>query len=119
MVRYRYETTLSFNPDRADFTEVDVGVSFEVSFGRPATRLDPASDDEVTDIRLETVGGRKAPWNLHFHSDRHFAELVVEMLEASEHHLSAMIEAAHEEEVALEDEISEQRWEERREGFAA
>jgi hypothetical protein len=125
MVRYRYETTLSFNPDRADFTEVDVGVSFEVSFGRLAQGPSyacggvPADPDEITDIRLETVGGRKAPWNLHFHSDKHFAALVVEMLEASEHHLSAMIEAAHEEEVAVEDEISEARWEERREGFAA
>jgi hypothetical protein len=120
--RYRYETTLSFNPDRADFTEVDVGVSFEVSFGTPETGCfgpvelyDPGSGDEVHSIRLETVGGRKAPWNLHFHSDKHFAALVVEMLEASEHHLSAMIEAAHEEEVALEDAVAEARWEARRE----
>src|ERR1700747_825263 len=123
MARYTYETTLSFGDDtRADFAEVDVSVSYEVSFGTPESgrfgpieAYDPGSDDEVHSIRLETVGGRKGPWGLHFHSDNNFAALVVEMIEASEADLLAMVENAHEEELALEDAIAEQRWEERRE----
>jgi len=125
--RYKYETTLSFGDDtRADFAEVDVSVSYEVSFGSPESSrfgpieaYDPGSDDEVHSIRLEKVGGRPAPWNLHFHSDRHFAAICVEKLEESEADLAAMIENAHESELALEDEIADMRWEARREGFAA
>ena len=127
MSRYRYETTLTFGTDgEADFAEVDVTVSYEVAFGSPESgrfgpveAYDPGSDDEVHSIRLETVGGKPAPRNLHHHSDKHFAALVVERLEASEADLAAMIENAHESELALEDEIADLRWEARREGFAA
>jgi len=125
MSRYRYATTLASNPDRADYAEVDVEVTYEVSFGRPATlyaapeRCHEAEPDEVHSIRLEKVGGRPAPWNLHFHSDKHFAAICVEKLEESEADLAAMIENAHESELALEDEIADMRWEARREGFAA
>lgn len=125
--RYRYETTLAFGHDgEADYAEVDVEVSYEVDFGAPETgrfgpieAYDPGSGDEVHSIRLEKIGGRPAPWNLHFHSDKHFAAIVAEKLEASEADLEAMIANAHEAEVALEDAIAEMRWEERREGFAA
>lgn len=119
--RYRYETTLTFgSEERADFAEVDVEVSYAVSFGcaaqtyGPAENCYPAEPDEVDDIRLEKVGGRKAPWNLHFHSDKHFAALVVEKLEASERDLEAMIQDAHEQEVADHDAAMEARWEDRR-----
>lgn len=114
MARYTYETTLSFGSDeRADFAEVDVKVAYDVSFGRAATRLDPAEDDEITDIRLIEVGGRPAPWGLHFHSDKHFAAIVAEMLEESEADLEAMIANAHEEAAADYDRAMEARWEAR------
>lgn len=121
MARHRYETTLSFGTDgEADFTEVDVEVSFTVSFGcaaqtyGPAELCYPAEADEVDDIRLEKVGGRPAPWNLHFHSDKHFAALVVEKLEASEDDLARMAEIAHEDAAADYDAAMEARWEDRR-----
>jgi hypothetical protein len=114
MTRYSYETTLTFDGDeRADYVEVDVEVTYEVDFGAPATRLEPATDDEVHSIRLVKVGGRPAPWNLHFHTDKHFAAIVAEKLEESEDDLAAMIAAAHEQEVANYEAYAETRWEER------
>lgn len=119
--RFTYETCLAFGTDgEADFTEVDVTVSYECSFGcaaqtyGPAESCYPAEDPEVDDIRLEKVGGKPAPWNLHFHSDRHFAAIVVERLEASERDLEAMILEASE--TAADDHYAaqERRWEERR-----
>lgn len=122
MARYTYDTCLTFGTDgEADFAEVDVTVSFACDFGTPETGrfgpvefYDPGSGDDVHSIRLEKVGGRPAPWNLHFHSDKHFAALVVEMLEASERDLEAMIQEASE--TAADDHYAalERRWEDRR-----
>lgn len=121
MPRYTYETTLTFDPGAFDWEEVDVEVSYEVDFGSPESGYfgpvelyDPGSGADVHSIRLEKVGGRKAPWNLHFHSDKHFAALVVEKLEASERDLEAMIQDAHDQEVADHDAAMEARWEARR-----
>lgn len=125
MARYTYETTLSFEEGAADFTEVDVTVSYAVSFGCAAqtygdpSRCHPAEADEVDDIRLELVGDRKAPWGLHFHSDKHFAAIVADRLEASEHDLERMVEEAHEQEVGDYEAELERRWEDRRSERAA
>lgn len=115
MARYTYETTISFgSEDRADFAEMDVTVSFSVSWGCPSSYRGPAEDDEVSDITLIKVGDRFAPWNLHHHSDRHLAALVVEALEDSERDLERMLEIANEEEAGAADVRAERRWEEMR-----
>lgn len=119
---YRYETTLTFGADgEADFAEVDVEVTYECDFGTPETgrfgpveAYDPGSGDEIHSIKLVKVGGRPAPWNLHFHSDKHFAAIVVERLEASGADLEAMVANAHEEAAADYDRAMEARWEDRR-----
>lgn len=116
--RYTYETTLNFDGERADYAEIDVTVSFDVSWGRPASRLGPAEDDEVSDITLVKVGDRFAPWGFHTWSDKHFAALVEDRLMESEDHLCRMLEIANEEEVAIEDRLSEARWEDHREEAA-
>lgn len=95
--RFTYSTTLEFDPERFDFSEADVTVSFTLN------------GDEASDIRLELVGDRKAPWGLHHHSDAHFAALVVEMLEGSERHCEAMIIEAGEQAYAALVEAQERR----------
>jgi hypothetical protein len=108
---FQYETTVHFPAEYAD--EIDVTVSFDVSWGRPSRYDAPYEDDEVSDIRLIQVGGRFRPWGLHNWSDSHFAELVSDALFASERDLERMLEKAREEEACVEDVISERKWVER------
>lgn len=69
--RYRYTTCLMFGTDgEADHCELDVTVSYAVTWGRPETppAYDhgglPADPDEVDDIRLELINDQPRPWDL-------------------------------------------------------
>lgn len=121
--RYRYGTTLAFGTDgEPSYSEVDVEVSYEVSFGTPESgrfgspeNYDPGSGDEVHSIRLETVEGKPRPWLMGFGflSDDDFAEMVAERL-GSDEHVAAMVAEAAETDLADRDAYEESRWEERR-----
>lgn len=101
--RYTYATTLSFGTDgEPGYSEVEVEVSYEVSFGAPETgrfgppeHYDPGSGDEVHSIRLEKVEGKARPWDMGFGflSDDAFAEMVEERLDAAEHQRAMIAEA--------------------------
>lgn len=124
MSRFHYDATLTFDAGGTD-VEIDVTVSFAVSWGAPergpsyACGGTPADPDEISDITLLEVGGKPRPWGWNYWSDGHFSDLVPERLFASEHHLERMLEQAAEARADLEDAIQERRWEDRREGFAA
>lgn len=118
MARHHYSTTLTFPAGGTDH-EIDVTVSFAVSPGCPASFSGPAEDAEVSDITLVEVGGKPRPWRFHNWSDGHFAELVAERLFASETHLERMLEIASEGWDDIEAEISERRWADRCEEYAA
>jgi hypothetical protein len=121
--RYTYATTLSFGSDgEPGYSEVDVEVSYQVYFGRPAQTYGPAENcypaeaDEVDDVRLEKVEGKPRPWDMGFGflSDDAFAEMVVEQLERSDEHHRAMAAEAAEDEAAARDDYLESLADERR-----
>jgi len=104
--RYYYATTLSWGGD-VPTAEVEVEVSYTVAWGSPATghfgppeHYDPGCGSEVEDIRLETVDGKPRPWGMYSgyvaNEDDEFATDCIEKIEASEHHLEAMINEAAE-----------------------
>lgn len=67
MTRYTYSTCLSFGTDgEADYSEMDVTVSFTVAWGSPEIgagymadpfKYDPGSPDVVEDIKVENIDG--------------------------------------------------------------
>ncbi|WP_292038634.1 MULTISPECIES: hypothetical protein [unclassified Brevundimonas] len=65
MTRYTYSTCVSFGTDgEADYSEIDVTVSYAVLAGRPETPPAyshgglPAEDAEIDDIRVEQINGK-------------------------------------------------------------
>lgn len=122
--RYAYTTTLAWGGDEPT-AEIEVEVSFTVAWGSPESgrfgppeNYDPGSPDEVEDIRLEKVEGQPRPWGMGygFIADDEFEADVVEKLEGSDWHVSAMIGEAAEREAGDHDEAMERRAEERRMG---
>lgn len=122
--RYTYATCLSWGGDTPT-AEVEVEVSYEVTFGQPESgrfgppeHYDPGSGDEVSDIRLEKVEGKPRPWGMYNgyipNEDDAFETEVVEKLENSEAHLAAMVEEAIETEASDYDAWQESLADERR-----
>jgi hypothetical protein len=96
--RYTYFTTLNWGGDEPT-GEMEVEVSYEVRWGSPPIlsgppeRCDPGSDDEIEDIRVETIDGKAVADALRY--DDHPKETMDEILDKLElDHAEAMIEAA-------------------------
>lgn len=123
MKRYTYTTSLNRGGDEPTW-EGEVEVSFSVEPGEPesppsyASGGTPASSPQIIDITLEKVDGKARPWGMYSgyiaNEDDEFAREVVEELEGSDDHLSAMLMLAAEEDAAQADEDADRRYEERR-----
>lgn len=122
--RYHYDTTLCFGTDgEPDYRELDVSVTFSVSWGTPETGrgyladpylYDPGSASVVEDVRIESIEGHPAPWSDPFCTDDELRRLIEEKLE-DEH--DAMILEASEREDSEAAYAQERRWEEARGKF--
>jgi hypothetical protein len=120
--RYTYATTLSWGGD-VTTAEVEVEVSYAVTWGAPArgpsyaSGGQPADPDEIDDIRLEKVEGKPRPWGMGygFISDDDFADECVQMIEGSERLMADLLTHAAEEAAADYHEAMEYRAEMRAE----
>lgn len=118
MARYTYATTINFGGDTPT-AELEVEFSFTVVWGCPAQTYGPpekcwpADPDEVDDIQVISVEGKRSGWSKH-ESDADFAETLINRL--SERDRVAMLEEAAETCVGDHDAAMEARWEERRMG---
>lgn len=115
---YTYETTLCIDGEN----DIDVKVSFTVSWGHPGCWYQrngdpgfPPEPSEIDDITVETING-------HLHPIAAFGtpatNLTAEAIERKlrEEHSDAMIQEAAEADAAEHDDAEERRWEEFREG---
>jgi hypothetical protein len=93
--RYTYAAELNFGGDTPTW-EGEAVVSYTVAWGRPAQtygpaeRCYPADPDEVDDIRVETIDGRKP--DLGDFYDREFCQAIIDKIEAD--HWENLIENA-------------------------
>lgn len=94
--RYTYATEMNFGGDTPTW-EGEAVVSYTVLWGRPAQTYGPPENcypgdpDEVDDIRVETIDGRKP--DLADFYERMFAEAIIDQIEAD--HWEGLIENAH------------------------
>ena len=96
MTRYTYSTCLSFGTDgEADYSEMDVTISYVVRQGRSATPAAydhgglPAEDAEIDEIRVEKIDGR--PVASDFDGT---VEAVLAKFEMGDHDADLLAEAA-------------------------
>lgn len=93
MNRYTYATTLAYSTGNVpEVDEVDVEVSYTVTWGRPETppAYDhgglPADPDEIDDLKLLSVDGVGGPF------DQHDEAAILQ--EIAQNHFAAMLEEA-------------------------
>lgn len=101
--------------------EGEVEFSYLVSWGAPeqgptyASGGQPADPDEIDDLRVEAIDGRKSGWS-EYQSDAEVAQDMAERLTDDDY--AAMLTEAQEQAVADHDAAMEARWEDRREAQA-
>lgn len=98
--RYRYATTLCGTTGAGEPGEMDVEVSFVVTWGRAEAAPSyshgglPADPDEIDDVRVELIDGARGPF------DQEVEAAILQEIALSERHYEAMLEEAVQREAA-------------------
>lgn len=98
--RYTYATEIACTTSEGEPGEIEVEVSYAVTWGRPEQAPTyshgglPADPDEIHDVQLELIDGARGPF------DQELEAAILQEIALNERHYEAMLEEAVQREAA-------------------